>query len=184
MNETVSGYFWQRCCLCASTKNIRKLPGMSLFCAYPSQGDTYNHLIRRIDISTGNVTTLAGVSGSPGTTNGAGVTAKFSSPYGVAMDAVGSVALVVSGGGVESLENVTCTRLVFQVMLGSHLPMRISVPMALGRGRLTSSNALLFSLLSFYPLLLYRQIKIPASFAASTSPQALSLPWRVGYRGR
>ena len=52
--------------------------------------DKENHLIRKID-SGGNVTTLAGQAGVSGSTNGQGTTAKFNSPYGVAVDSSGNV---------------------------------------------------------------------------------------------
>jgi hypothetical protein len=42
--------------------------------------DTGNHAIRVIELSTGQVTTLAGVAGQPGLVNGAGNQAKFTSP--------------------------------------------------------------------------------------------------------
>jgi sugar lactone lactonase YvrE len=47
--------------------------------------DTWNNLIRKIVISTGEVTTVAGT-GSSGQANGAGSAATFSWPYGVATD--------------------------------------------------------------------------------------------------
>ena len=51
--------------------------------------DASNHQIRKITVA-GVVTTLAG-SGAAGSTNGTGVSAKFSSPRGVAVDASGNV---------------------------------------------------------------------------------------------
>ena len=51
--------------------------------------DMTNHRIRKITVA-GVVTTLAG-SGAAGSTNGTGVSAKFSSPRGVAVDANGNV---------------------------------------------------------------------------------------------
>src|SRR4029079_3196488 len=56
--------------------------------------DTGNHTIRRVDLSTGQTTTLAGSPGAPGDSNGVGTAAHFSSPRGVALDAAGSFALV------------------------------------------------------------------------------------------
>jgi len=47
--------------------------------------DTYNHLIRKIVISTGAVTTLAGT-GSSGSANGTGTSASFSYPSGITTD--------------------------------------------------------------------------------------------------
>ena len=61
------------------------------------QADRDNHLVRRIDLSLGLVSTLAGTSGVSGSANGAGTAALFFRPSGVAMDAAGTVALVVSG---------------------------------------------------------------------------------------
>ena len=48
--------------------------------------DTNNHIIRKIVISTGVVTTLAGSAGSIGSTNGTGTAARFESPYGITTD--------------------------------------------------------------------------------------------------
>ncbi|RYZ77362.1 MAG: hypothetical protein EOP05_02055 [Proteobacteria bacterium] len=52
--------------------------------------DTYNHTIRKIT-SSGVVTTIAGVAGSVGNTNGAGTAAKFRSPSGIAVDSAGNL---------------------------------------------------------------------------------------------
>ncbi len=60
------------------------------------QADQRNHLIRRIDLSTGTVTTLAGVAFSAGSTNGVGTAARFNVPVSVALDAAGTVLIVVS----------------------------------------------------------------------------------------
>jgi hypothetical protein len=48
-------------------------------------GDTSNHLIRKIVISTGVVTTVAGT-GSSGSANGTGTSASFYNPYGITTD--------------------------------------------------------------------------------------------------
>jgi hypothetical protein len=50
-------------------------------------GDTFNHLIRKIVISTGVVTTLAGT-GSSGTANGTGTSASFNNPIGITTDGI------------------------------------------------------------------------------------------------
>ncbi len=53
-------------------------------------GDTYNHTVRKI--ASGNVvTTLAGTAGSAGSVDGAGATARFSFPGGLAVDSGGNV---------------------------------------------------------------------------------------------
>jgi sugar lactone lactonase YvrE len=50
--------------------------GTSLYVA-----DYSNHTIRRVDIATGGVTTLAGLAGNPGTADGIGSNARFTGPY-------------------------------------------------------------------------------------------------------
>ena len=67
------------------------------------QADTGNHLIRRVDISTGTVTTLAGFDGILGSANGLGTLSSFYQPQAVDMDAAGTVALVVSMKGTNVL---------------------------------------------------------------------------------
>jgi sugar lactone lactonase YvrE len=52
--------------------------------------DSGNHTIRKIS-PAGNVSTLAGLAGSPGFTDGTGSAARFSAPAGVAVDTVGNV---------------------------------------------------------------------------------------------
>ena len=47
--------------------------------------DSYNHLIRKIVISTGAVTTVAGT-GSSGSANGTGTSASFYNPIGITTD--------------------------------------------------------------------------------------------------
>ena len=48
-------------------------------------GDTYNHAIRVVDTGTAVVTTLAGVKGTSGTTDGSGTNAQFTSPHGLSI---------------------------------------------------------------------------------------------------
>jgi alpha-tubulin suppressor-like RCC1 family protein/DNA-binding beta-propeller fold protein YncE len=52
--------------------------------------DTYNHTIRKMT-SAGIVSTLAGLAGSPGSSDGVGRSARFNLPYGVAVDSAGNV---------------------------------------------------------------------------------------------
>lgn len=53
--------------------------------------DTGNHAIRKIVAATGAVTTLAGLAGSSGSTDGTGSAARFFSPRGIAVDGSGNV---------------------------------------------------------------------------------------------
>ena len=62
--------------------------------------------------AVGTVSTLAGTSGASGSANGLGTAASFNSPYGVAIDAAGTVALIVSGPGENTGEGVTLERRV------------------------------------------------------------------------
>jgi len=61
--------------------------------------DTLNHTIRVITTS-GTVTTLAGLAGAPGSTNGAGSAARFSQPSGIAVDFSGTVYVADTGNHV------------------------------------------------------------------------------------
>jgi sugar lactone lactonase YvrE len=58
--------------------------------------DTFNHTIRKIT-PVGVVTTLAGLAGSSGSADGTGSTARFASPYGVAVDSAGNVYVADTG---------------------------------------------------------------------------------------
>ncbi len=59
-------------------------------------GDTYNNRIRKVTVSTGIITTFAGIggvgltSGSYSGDNGPATSAALNSPYGVALDSSGS----------------------------------------------------------------------------------------------
>lgn len=48
--------------------------------------DMYNHLIRKVVIATGEVTTLAGIANRWGSTNGVGTAASFNTPTGITTD--------------------------------------------------------------------------------------------------
>lgn len=56
-----------------------------------------NHALRRLVPSSGAVTTVAGFSGKPGSSDGAGSSASFNAPYGIAVDAAGNVWVADSG---------------------------------------------------------------------------------------
>ncbi len=51
--------------------------------------DTENHTLRKIDVQTGTVTTLAGAPRQPGSLDGPGTAARFQEPEGLALDANG-----------------------------------------------------------------------------------------------
>ena len=72
------------------------------------QVDHYNHLIRRIDLSPGLVSTLAGSNGTFGSVNGFGTSSLFRNPLGVSMDATGTIALVVSN--IEWVLSRVCSK--------------------------------------------------------------------------
>ena len=49
--------------------------------------DTYSHTVRKVDITSGAVTTLAGYAGTSGSTDNAiGSSARFNTPFGIAVD--------------------------------------------------------------------------------------------------
>ncbi|NJO01409.1 MAG: hypothetical protein HC880_06715 [Bacteroidia bacterium] len=53
--------------------------------------DELNHIIRRIDLTTGQVSTLAGSAGNAGFVNGTGTTARFNRPTGITTDLSGNI---------------------------------------------------------------------------------------------
>ena len=56
--------------------------------------DQQNQLLRKINLTTALVTTVAGTVGLPGTADGVGTAAGFNTPSGVTMNAAGTLALV------------------------------------------------------------------------------------------
>lgn len=71
--------------------------------------DTSNHTIRKIT-PAGVVTTLAGLAGTPGTTDGSGAAARFNSPGGVAVDASANV--YVADTSNHTIRRITSAGLV------------------------------------------------------------------------
>lgn len=65
--------------------------------------DSANHTIRKIVIDTGAVTTLAGLAGNAGTTDGNGTTARFNQPRGITTDGVN---LYVADSGNHTLRKI------------------------------------------------------------------------------
>ena len=66
--------------------------------------DTDNHTIRKVT-PAGVVSTLAGLAGSPGSADGTGAAARFTAPYGVAVDGSGNV--YVADSGNNTIRKVT-----------------------------------------------------------------------------
>ena len=71
--------------------------------------DANNHVIRKIT-SAGFVTTFAGATGLGGSADGAGSSARFNSPRGLAVDAVGSI--YVADTGNSTIRKITSAGLV------------------------------------------------------------------------
>lgn len=67
--------------------------------------DSFNHTIRKIVISSGEVTTLAGSPGSSGSSDGVGVTAQFNHPMGITTDGA-NLYVVDSGNGTIRKINI------------------------------------------------------------------------------
>lgn len=63
------------------------------------QADRDNVVLRHINLSTSVVSTVAGSVGTTGYQDGAATSAKFNGPSGIAMDAAGTFALIVSVKG-------------------------------------------------------------------------------------
>ena len=72
--------------------------------------DTGNHLIRRIDARTTNVTTYAG-NGTQGYSNAVGIRASFNQPFGICVDAAGNLEIADAGNNairrIDARTNVT-----------------------------------------------------------------------------
>lgn len=66
--------------------------------------DTGNHVVRKISLD-GSVTTIAGKAGVAGNTDGSGFSARFNSPHGMTIDALGN--LFVSETGSVTIRKIT-----------------------------------------------------------------------------
>jgi streptogramin lyase len=67
--------------------------------------DSFNNTIRKIVISTGAVSTLAGTAGFTGSTNATGAAARFNNPLSVAIDSAGNV--YVADNGNSTIRKIT-----------------------------------------------------------------------------
>ncbi|HWV15211.1 MAG TPA: hypothetical protein VN030_07245 [Cellvibrio sp.] len=65
--------------------------------------DTQNHSIRKLELSSGEVTTLAGTPGVPGRADGMGSTARFAAPWRISADAT---SLFVADDGTNSIRRI------------------------------------------------------------------------------
>lgn len=76
-------------------------------------GDTKNHALRLVDLTTGLVSTLAGSAGQRGYRDGSGDQARFNAPAGVALSADGRLALVADYEN-HVIRQITLTRERFE----------------------------------------------------------------------
>ena len=75
--------------------------------------DSNNHTIRRIVLATAQVTTIAGLAGTLGSSDGTGASARFSIPAGIAIDAQGT--LYVADSNNHAIRRITTDNAVYQV---------------------------------------------------------------------
>jgi DNA-binding beta-propeller fold protein YncE len=101
--------------------------------------DTGNHTIRRVDVATCQVTTIAGLAGLPGSVNGTGSAARFNQPTGIVISSDGSFALIGDSGNNTLRKLVIATGQVTTV--ASPLAVtRIGVAQSSGRRMIVPSN--------------------------------------------
>jgi len=79
--------------------------------------DSSNNIIRKIVASTGVVTTLAGLAGTSGSTNGTGSAARFNNPYGIACDTSGNI--YVSDANNQTIRKIVASTGVVTTLAGS-----------------------------------------------------------------
>ena len=65
--------------------------------SFANQVDLVNHVLRRVDLSSRAVTTIAGNAGFTGSADGVGSVARFYNPVGIAINPAGTFAIIVSG---------------------------------------------------------------------------------------
>ncbi len=80
-----------------SVARFREVQGLALLGDDLYVSDTDNQTLRHIAISTGTVTTIAGVVGMVGTTDGASSDARFNQPKAIALDGNGNLFILDSG---------------------------------------------------------------------------------------
>jgi sugar lactone lactonase YvrE len=78
--------------------------------------DSGNNTIRKIVISSGAVSTLAGTAGSSGSTDGTGTAARFSSPYGITTD---GTYLYVADSGNNTIRKVSISSRAVTTLAGT-----------------------------------------------------------------
>lgn len=102
------------CSLCLLTRSLAsRSPRLSHGAPIAVQTDWSNNALRRVNLSSGLVTTLAGnyalSTGPPnnfGNADGVGNASSFYNPTGIAMDAAGTVAIIVRGLMGEDIKAV------------------------------------------------------------------------------
>lgn len=92
--------------------------------------DAGNHMIRKIAVD-GSVTTLAGATRQPGSADGAGVSARFSAPGGVAVDGAGNV--YVSDAGNHTVRRISAAGVVTTFAGAAGQPGNVDGPVASAR---------------------------------------------------
>lgn len=74
--------------------------------------DTNNHTIRQVMVTTGNVTTLAGLPGASGSADGTGAAARFNGPTGIALNATGTLRIFVTDTDNNTVRSITSSGVV------------------------------------------------------------------------
>jgi len=140
--------------------------------------DTENHVLRRIAVG-GEVTTLAGLAGSPGSMDGTRNSARFNLPYGVAVDDSGNIYVADAGnhtlrriaanGEVATLAGLAG---VFGIADGVRSTARFNFPCGVA---VVAGGSLYVADRGNYAVR-----KVDANGCVRTLPQAFNLPSSVG----